>query len=89
MENDKVQPIAYVDDTFSLRLLHAYRRIIDKSNYVKKSWGHLPNLGSVWPNITPPPHLNYFTHPIQYKLQVDFFAIKNDTFSDFWALYDR
>ncbi len=54
MENDKVQPIAYQDDTFSLYLLHAHRRVIAKSIYVKKSWGHFHNLGSVW-LILPPP----------------------------------
>ncbi len=55
MENDKVHLLAYEDDTLSLRLLQACRRVIDKCNYAKKSWGHLGNLGSVGPIITPPP----------------------------------
>ncbi len=62
MENDKVHPIAYKDDTFSLRLLYAYRRVIDKSNYVKKSWGHFYNLGSVGLIMTPPPILDHILH---------------------------
>ncbi len=69
MENDKVQPIAYKDDTFSLRLLHAYRRVIDKTNYVKKSWGHFHNLGSVGLNMTPPPASTiYFTGGNAHKM---------------------
>ncbi len=51
--------------------------------YVKKSWGHFWNLGSVGPIMTPPPSLDHFSQFILFKTigKVDLFACKNGAFS--------